>query len=63
MLGQDGKPEPFSSYYNLFFNHYIREYPYGEAHRRADLEVKQRVGCDAELWISGPQGGAAVKGL
>lgn len=57
-------PEPFSSYYNIFYNYYLQQgSSVGEAHLKADAATKRYCPCDAEVWVGTEQGGNVTKGL
>lgn len=59
--GVRGAPKIFSSYYDVFLaNYLINGRNYGEAHLLADQDAKKLVPCDAEVWKSGPRGGAST---
>ena len=54
-------PKPHSSYYNIFKTYYLSKgLNIGEAHWQADRAAKRFIACDAEAWLSSPDGGRAT---
>jgi len=61
VVGIGDAPKVFSSYYDIFFLHYlVQGYKYGEAHLLADQAAKVLIQCDSEGWKSSPQGGLST---
>ena len=57
-----GVPMGHSSYYYLFWNHFLKQgEDFGDAHVLADKYCQMLCGCDAEIWKSGPNGGLCTR--